>query len=179
MPVCQSLSGKMLLRHHCISIITNQCTVIIGKCPLRYSMETNLSFPTLEYLGLMLMSLSHKSNDMTNCLLRLLWFFFSFIISFLFCSTLLTATREVTVLLTIVISLSPVQLPFSSHTYSLIYLLSFIRLTSLLPILLYWSAVTIFLIMVCLLHFHHILSHSTSYSICLSSLGPCALVLHI
>ena len=69
-PVCQSLSGKMLLRLHCIFIITNQCIVIIGKHPLRYSMEINLTFPTSEYLGLVLMSLSHKSSDMTSCLLK-------------------------------------------------------------------------------------------------------------
>ena len=70
MPIYQSLSGKMLLRLHCIFIIANQCTVIIGKCSLRYSMEINLTFPTSEYLGLVLMSLSHKSSNMTSCLLK-------------------------------------------------------------------------------------------------------------
>ena len=70
MPVCQSLSGKMLLRPHCTSIIANQCIIIIGKHPLRYSMEINQMFPTSKYLGLVLMSLSHKSSDMTSCLLK-------------------------------------------------------------------------------------------------------------
>ena len=70
MPICQSLSGKMLLRLHCTSIITSQCVIIFGKYPLRYSMEINQTFPTSEYLGLMLMSSSHKSSDMTSCLLK-------------------------------------------------------------------------------------------------------------
>ena len=70
MPVCQSLSGKMLLRLHYIFIITNQYIIIIGKYPLRYSMEINLMFPTSEYLELVLMSLSHKSSNMTSCLLK-------------------------------------------------------------------------------------------------------------
>ena len=70
MPVCQSLSGKMLLRLHCTSIIGNQCIITIGKCPLRYSMKINQMFPTSEYLGLMLMSLSHKNSNMTSCLLK-------------------------------------------------------------------------------------------------------------
>ena len=70
MPVCQNLSGKMLLRHHYIFIITNQCIIIIGKHPLKYSMEINLMFSTSEYLGLVLMSSSHKSSDMTSCLLK-------------------------------------------------------------------------------------------------------------
>ena len=70
MPVCQSLSGKMLLRLHCIFIIINQYVIIIGKCPLRYSMKINLIFPTSEYLRLMLMSLSHKSSDTTSYLLK-------------------------------------------------------------------------------------------------------------
>ena len=70
MPVCQSLSGKMLSRLYCIFIIANQCVVIIEKHPLRYSMEINLTFPTLEYLGLMLMSSSHKNSNMTSCLLK-------------------------------------------------------------------------------------------------------------
>ena len=43
-PICQSLSGKMLLRPHCTSIIANQCIIIIGKCPLKYSMEINQCF---------------------------------------------------------------------------------------------------------------------------------------
>ena len=70
MPVCQSLSDKMLLKHHYISIIANQCVIIIGKHPLRYSMKTNLMFPTSEYLELVLMSLFHKSSDTTSCLLK-------------------------------------------------------------------------------------------------------------
>ena len=70
MPVCQSLFGRMLLRLHCTFIITNQCVITIGKCPLRYSMEINLTFPTSEYLGLVPMSLSHKSSDTTSCLLK-------------------------------------------------------------------------------------------------------------
>ena len=70
MPVCQSLSGRMLLRLHCTSIITNQCIIIIGKHPLRYTMEINLTFPTSGYLGLVLMSLSHKSSNMISCLLK-------------------------------------------------------------------------------------------------------------
>ena len=67
---CLPNSGKMLLRLHCTFIIANQCIVIIGKHPLRYSVEINLTFPTLEYLGLMLMTLSHKSSNMTSCLLK-------------------------------------------------------------------------------------------------------------
>ena len=70
MPIYQSLSGKMLLRLHCTFIIANQCIIIIEKCPLRYSMEINLTFPTSEYLGFMLMSLSYKSSDTTSCLLK-------------------------------------------------------------------------------------------------------------
>ena len=70
MPVCQSLYGKMLSRLYCIFIIANQCIIIIGKHSLRYSMEINLMFPTLEYLGLMLMSLSHKSSNITSCPLK-------------------------------------------------------------------------------------------------------------
>ena len=70
MPVCQSLSGKMLSRHHCMFTIANQCIVTIGKRPLRSSMEINPMFPTSEYLGLVLMSLSRQSSDTTNYLLR-------------------------------------------------------------------------------------------------------------
>ena len=70
MPVYQDLSGKMLSRLHCTCIIANQCIIIIGKCPLRYSMEINQMFPTSEYLRLMLMSLSHKSSNTISCLLK-------------------------------------------------------------------------------------------------------------
>ena len=152
-------------------------------CCLQYY----LSKPSMLPLLIKSLTLSHLTHSFLlhsmhwttgNCSL-LLWFFFSFVISFLFCSTLLIAIGEDSILLTIVISLPLVQLLFSSHTYSLIYLLSFIGLTSLLPILSHWSAVTVLLIMVCFLCFHHILSHSTSYSIRLSFLGLCVLVLHI
>ena len=54
---------------------------------------------------------------------RVLWFFFSFATSFLFLLTPLIVIGEDSILQTIVILLSPVQLPFSLFVYSLISLI--------------------------------------------------------
>ena len=43
-PVCHVLSGRRLLRLHCIFIIDNKCVVMNGRHPLNNSVETNLMF---------------------------------------------------------------------------------------------------------------------------------------
>ena len=70
MLVCHDLSGKMLVKQHCISITANQYVVMIGRHLLNYSMETNLMFLTSGYLGHVLMFGYHQSNDNTSCFLN-------------------------------------------------------------------------------------------------------------
>ena len=69
MLVCHDLSGKMLLKPLCIFTIDNPCVVMIGRHPFNLSMETNLMFPTLGFLGHMFMFGYHPNNNKTSCLL--------------------------------------------------------------------------------------------------------------
>ena len=70
MPICQNPFGKMLLKPHYIFITNNWCIVMIERCPLNHSMETNWMFLILGFL-----EHSHKSGfiqikDKTSCLLN-------------------------------------------------------------------------------------------------------------
>ena len=68
MLVCHDLSGKTLVKLHCIFITDSPCVVMNGERPLNLSMETNLMFPTLGFLGHVLTSGYHQNSNKTSCL---------------------------------------------------------------------------------------------------------------
>ena len=70
MLVCLDLSGKMQLKQPCTSITNNQCVVINGGHPLKFSMKTSLMFHTSGYLAHTLTCLYPQNSDEISCLLR-------------------------------------------------------------------------------------------------------------
>ena len=70
MLVCLYLSGKTQLKQPYTSITNNQCVVINGGHPLKFSMETSLMFHTLGYFAHTLTCLYPQNSDEISCLLR-------------------------------------------------------------------------------------------------------------